>query len=612
MAVRLFNRGMTRPLGRGSGRAAIIISGVLLAAMPAQAQRASAPPLRPNIVILLADDWGFSDVGAFGSEIATPNIDALAHAGMRFSNFHVSGSCSPTRAMLQTGVMNHRAGLGNMPETIPDSHRGKPGYDTVMNHRVVTIAELLRASGYRTYLTGKWHLGSDPTRLPEARGYDRAFSLADAGADNFEQRPIEGMYDTAAWTENGKPATLPKDYYSSRFVVQKMIDYIDADRKSGKPFFASINFLANHIPVQAPDSDIARYAAMYQDGWTALREAREKRAAALGIMPAGTAIVTMPTTPDWKKLDAEERAAAVRVMQAYGGMATAMDREIGRLVARLKASGDYDNTIFVFLSDNGAEPTNPFHSLRNRLFLGSKYDLATANIGRRGSFSAIGPGWASAAVSPLSGYKFSATEGGLRVPLIIAWAGNTSLRAGGINDGLAHVTDILPTLTELAGVPGHGGSWRGKAVESVTGRSLVPALKGLPGSVHGDEPLGYELSGNAALFRGDYKLVRNLAPTGDGQWRLYDIRSDPGETRDLSTAMPDRFAAMMADYRAYAKANGVLDMPAGYTADEQINAYAFERQGKPRLIRLGLWVGGIVLFLSGLVWGLRRRRARTA
>ena len=211
-------------------------------------------------------------------------------------------------------------------------------------------------------------------------------------------------------------------------------------------------------------------------------------------------------------------------------------------------------------------------------------------------------------MSPLSGYKFSATEGGLRVPLIIAWPGNASLRSGGISDSLAHVTDIVPTLTELAGVPGHGGAWQGKAVEPVTGRSLVPVLTGRSASVHGDTPLGYELSGNAALFRGDYKLVRNLAPTGDGRWRLFDLKTDPGETRDLAAAMPKRFAAMLADYRAYAKANGVLDMPAGYTADEQINRYAFEHQGKPRLIRLGLWIGGLVLLLSAFVWNWRRRR----
>ena len=607
MAVRVRTTNVPGRKGRFR-RTAIIACAALFAATPAQGQQKSTAPRQPNIVILLADDWGFSDVGSFGAEFATPNIDALAYAGTRFSNFHVAGSCSPTRAMLQTGVMNHRNGLGNMPETIPDEHRGQPGYDTVMNHRVVTIAQLLKAAGYRTYLTGKWHLGSDPTRLPEARGYDRAFSLADAGADNFEQRPIEGMYDTAAWTENGKPATLPKDYYSSTFVVQRMIDYIEEGRQSGKPFFASINFLANHIPVQAPDSDIARYAALYKDGWAALRTARAKRAAALGIVPTGVPIVTMPTTPDWSKLETDEREAAVRVMQAYAGMATAMDREVGRLVAHLKASGDYDNTIFVFLSDNGAEPTNPFHSLRNRLFLSMQYDLSTANIGRRGSFSAIGPGWASAAASPLSGYKFSATEGGLRVPLIMAWPGSEKVQPGAIRHGLAHVTDILPTLTELAGVAGHGGRWQGKAVEPVTGRSLVPMLSGATDSVHGDTPLGYELSGNAALFRSDYKLVRNLAPTGDGKWRLFDLKSDPGETRDLSAAQPERYAAMLADYRAYAKANGVLDMPAGYTANEQINAYAWQQQGKKRAIKAGLWLGGGLLALAWLIWGCRRRK----
>lgn len=600
------------------GRAVAVVAGALLVTMPVGAQPApppadtspadTSPAIPPNIIILLADDWGFTDVGAFGAEFATPHIDALARAGMRFSNFHVAGSCSPTRAMLQTGVMNHRAGLGNMPETIPDAHRGKPGYDTVMNHRVVTVAQIFGAAGYRTYLTGKWHLGSDAARLPGARGYDRAFSLADAGADNFEQRPIEGLYEIAAWTENGKPATLPDTYYSSRFVIDRMIDYVEADRASGKPFLASINFLANHIPVQAPDSDIARYSAMYRDGWTALRAARAKRAAALGIVPDNLPMVTMATTPDWPTLDREERRAAVRVMQAYAGMASAMDREIGRLVAHLKATGDYDNSIFIFLSDNGAEPTNPYGPLRNRLFLNLQYDTATANIGRRGSFSAIGPGWASAAASPLSGYKFSAAEGGLRVPLIVAWPGSDRVRAGGINAGFAHVTDIVPTLADLAGIRLHGGTWQGRAVEPITGRSLAPMLAGAAGSVHGDTPLGYELSGNAALFRGDYKLVRNLPPTGDGQWRLYDIAADPGETRDLAAALPDRFAAMMADYRAFAKANGVLDMPAGYTADAQINLYGWRQQGRKRAIQAGLVAGAGLLAISALIWGWRRRR----
>lgn len=590
----------------------ILAAAALSLATPAFPQTASAPSRKPNVVILLADDWGFSDVGAFGGEMATPNIDALARVGVRFSNFHVAGSCSPTRAMLQTGVGNHRAGLGNMPETIPPEHVGQPGYDTVMNHRVVTIAEMLRAAGYRTYLTGKWHLGSDATRLPHARGYDRAFSLADAGADNFEQRPIEGMYESAAWTENGRPATLPRDYYSSTFVVQKMIDYIEADRASGKPFLASINFLANHIPVQAPDADIARYAGQYRDGWTALREARARRAAAAGVMPAGVPMVTMASTRDWSSLDADERAAQVRVMQAYAGMATAMDREVGRLVAHLKASGDYDNTIFLFLSDNGAEPTDPMSRWRNRMFLGNAYDLSTGNIGRRNSFSYIGPGWASAAVSPLSGYKFSAAEGGLRVPLIVAWPGNSQIDQGTVVHSFTHVTDIVPALLDLTGTSAPQGQWQGRAVEPISGRSLSALLIDPAVPIRGDdEAVGYELSGNAALFRGEYKLVRNLPPTGDGRWQLFDIRRDPGETRDLAAEMPERLAAMQADYAAYAAANGVLEMPEGYTADDQINENAFNNVMKPRLLRAAPWVAGVVVLLLGSVWWRRRRRTQT-
>lgn len=568
---------------------------------------------QPNIILLVADDWGFSDVGAFGAEIATPHLDRLAYQGVRFSNFHVAGSCAPTRAMLNSGVMNHRNGLGNMAETIPDAHVGKPNYDTVLNFRVTTLAEMLKNAGYRTYLTGKWHLGSDARRLPHVRGFDRAFSLADAGADNFEQKPITGLSRHAAWTENGRPATLPKNYYSSRFLVDQMISYIDRDRRGGRPFFASINFLANHIPIQAPDADLARYRGHYQQGWDALRAERARRVAQLGLLPADTAMVRMDTTPDWNRLSPEKRDRAVREMQAYAAMATAMDREIGRLVAHLQAIGEYENSVIIFLSDNGAEPIDPYDRFRNRLFLSLQLDMKPENIGRRGTMNAIGPGWASAAVSPLRGYKFSATEGGLRVPLIMHWAGADparGLQAGAIAKGFAHVTDIMPTIAELARVPlpDGGGTTGGK--EAVTGRSLVPMLRGGEGSVHGDTPLGYELSGNAALFRGDYKLVRNLPPTGDGRWKLYDLARDPGEVKDLSLAEPQRFQSMLADYRAYARTNGVLDMPAGYRSDDQINLYAMRQQGMRPLIAGAVLILFSILLIGGPIWVWRRRRAR--
>ena len=582
-----------------------------LLALSTASPAVAAPPAKPNIVILLADDWGFSDVGAYGSEIRTPHLDALAAAGVRFSNFHVAGSCSPTRAMLQTGVISHRAGLGNMPETIPPAHRGKPGYDTHLNNRVVTLADQLRAGGYRTYLTGKWHLGHTPDTLPTARGYDRAFALSQSGADNFEEKPNLLLYQKADWSEDGKPAHLPKPYYSSTFVVDRMIRYIDDGRASGKPFFASINFLANHIPVQASDADIAAYAGRYTSGWTALRDQRRTGAISKGVMSADVRMVTMKSTADWAKLSSEEKAQRSGAMTAYAAMATAMDREVGRLVAHLKASGDYENTIFVFLSDNGAEATDPMAmgrmaSANARYF----YDQSIAQQGRPGSLTAIGAGFASAAASPLRGYKFTASEGGLRVPLIMAWPGHSAIKSGRVVPGFAHVTDMAPTLLSLAGVPAQRGEFGGRAVEPMAGRDLAGLLNGSQTVAHpADVPFGYELSGNAVLFKGDYKLVKNLPPYGDGGWHLFDIVSDPGETLDLSRAQPDRFATMQADYAAFAKANGVLPMPEGYSAPQQIFENARETLLIPRL--LSLWplamaLGGVI---GGLIWWRRRRQA---
>ena len=577
-------------------------SRILLAALLVTTTAAAPAPTPPNIVILLADDWGFTDVGAFGGEIATPNIDALAATGVRFSNFHVAGSCAPTRAMLQTGVSSHRAGLGNMPETIPPAHRGKPGYDAVLNNRVVTIAQRLGAAGYRTYLTGKWHLGNTPATLPTGRGYDHAFALSQSGADNFENKPNLLLYDKADWTEDAKPATLPPNFYSSRFIVDKMIEYLDAGDQS-KPFLASVNFLANHIPVQAPDSDIARYRGRYDAGWTALRSARRTGAIAKGVMPAGMSMVSMRSTPDWSRQFPAERRQRSGAMQAYGAMATAMDREVGRLVAHLKASGQYDSTVFVFLSDNGAEATDPMINPIARANALVQYDQRTDQQGRPGSLTAIGAGFASAASSPLRGYKFTASEGGLRVPLIIAWPGNPTVAGGRVASGFTHVIDIAPTVLQAAGVT--PAAVVGKA--PMTGHSLLPMLTDATTSVRpADEPLGYELSGNAVLWKGNLKLVKNLPPYGDAQWHLFDIARDPGETHDLAAVRPITFNAMQADYAAYAKADQVLAMPPGYSAPRQIVENAIDDLLWPRLRPLLAWAAAMLAIIVTGVWLVKR------
>ena len=572
-------------------RAVIGLAALLLAT--------AAAPAPPNIVILLADDWGFTDVGAFGGEMATPNIDALAHSGVRFANFHVAGSCAPTRAMLQTGVDSHRAGLGNMPETIPPAHRGKPGYETYLTGRVTTIAERLRSAGYRTYLTGKWHLGHTPDTLPTARGYDHAFALSQSGADNFADKPNLLLYDRADWTEDGRPATLPADFYSSRFIIDRMITYLGRGDQT-RPFLASVNFLANHIPVQAPDADLAANRGRYDAGWTALRQRRRSAAIAAGVMPSGIAMATMRSTADWASLTPAERQQRRGAMEAYAAMATAMDREVGRLVAHLKSTGQYDNTVFVFLSDNGPEATDPMATTLPRANAIALYDQSTARQGRAGSLTAIGTGFASAAASPLRGYKFTASEGGLRVPMIIAWPGNAAIGQGTVATGFAHVTDVAPTLLALAGVP----------APAMTGHSLLPMFGGGDAVVrNADEVLGYELSGNAVLWKAALKLVRNLPPYGDGDWHLFDIVADPGETRDLRRARPVEFAAMQADYATWATAGGVLPMPAGYAAPRQIEANALDDLLWPRLRGALPWAGGVLALVFGLAWWRERRHA---
>ena len=381
---------------------------------------AANPKAPPNIIVLVADDWGFTDLGAYGSEIATPHLDALAKQGAKFSNFHTASVCSPTRAMLLTGVDNHRNGVGNMPETTPAAHEGKPGYEGVLNDRVVTLASLLKDRGYHTYITGKWHLGKTPATLPGKRGFERSFIQADSGSDNWENRTYMMLYDKAYWFEQDKEVRLPKDFYSSTLFVDKAIDFIDAGRADGKPFFTYIGFQANHIPLQAPKAFVEKYKGRYDAGWAVLRQERHARAVALGLVPKDSAMVTLASTLDWNALSADEKREQAKHMEVYAAMAEAMDHEIGRLVAHLKARGQFDNTVFVFLSDNGSDPADPLKIPASRAYVSMNYDTQAPMRGGKGTFSANGPSWASATVAPLQGYKYFAGEGGLRVPLVIS------------------------------------------------------------------------------------------------------------------------------------------------------------------------------------------------
>lgn len=531
---------------------------------------------RPNIVLILADDLGYTDLGSFGGEIATPTIDSLASEGIRFTNYHTAANCAPARAMLLTGVSNHRAGVANIIEMIPPEQRDHPAYQGELGDNVVTVATLLETAGYNTYMAGKWHLGHTKDKLPSRRGFQRTVALADSGADNWEQKPYLPIYETANWYADGERITLPDDFYSSRFLVDKMIEFIQSDQPATGarevPFFAYLPFQAVHIPVQAPQEFIDRYEGRYLEGWTRLREERRQRAIELGIVLPNVPAVTMHTTRNWDALSDEDKRFEAKRMAVYAAMVEAMDFHIARLVQYLRDSGQFDNTVFIVTSDNGSEPSGP--DILNTAL--ARFSLARQNytadydtLGLKGSFVNLGPSFASASASPLAYYKFYVGEGGLRVPLIMA--GKPLAIQPRISRAFTHVKDITPTILALAGVEQPAARFAGKPVEPITGKDLRPLLSGSVDRVYGEEEsVGYELAGQGVLFQGDYKLVMNREPVGDDTWRLFDITHDPGETRDLREDEPERFQNMLTLYEQYKRENGVLDLPKGYDHIRQI------------------------------------------
>ncbi len=526
-----------------------VLAPLLLSIQP-MAVFPSERPERPNIVLILADDLGYTDIAPYGSEINTPTLSALAEQGVSFTNYHTAANCAPARAMLLTGVDAHLAGVPNIPEMLAPEQRQHAHYQGVLGNNVVTVATLLESAGYHTYMAGKWHLGSSDGKLPSQRGFQRTVALADSGADNWEQRPYIPLYDKANWYADGEEYQLPEDFYSSRFLVDKTIEFIDSNVDDEQPFFAYLPFQAVHIPVQAPQEFIDPYMGTYDSGWGALREQRLARAVELGIVPEGIDIARMSTTDDWQALSDERRRYESKRMAVYAGMVESMDFHMGRLIDYLKAQGLYDNTLIIFTSDNGAEATgaaDPDEFAARRMTSSLGYNTDYETLGLKGSYGSISPSFASAAASPLSYYKFYAGEGGMRVPLIVAapWLA----RQGQLNHAFSFVTDITPTILSVAGVAAPGHRYAGKPVESMIGHNLKPLLHGESDRVYGTEDaVGYELAGHAALFQGDYKIVFNRSPLGDDRWRLFNIVEDPGETHDLAAEMPSRFQQMLSAY----------------------------------------------------------------
>ena len=523
------------------------------------------PPTRdrPNILLVVADDLGYSDLGSYGGEISTPNLDALARSGLRVTDFYVSSRGAPSRAMLLTGVDNHIAGFGNLRRRLAPNQDGRPGYEGRLNERVVTVASLLRDAGYHTIMAGKWELGADPESLPAARGFERSFVLHDGAASHWDdmKSAVPGR-ERARYTENGRNVSaLPADYFSTEHFTDFIIDSIDAKRGDGRPFFAYLAYQAPHGPLAVPDDWRDRYADRYEKGYDAVRAARllrmkQKRLVKESVRP----YPGIPTIPAWGDLSEDQKRAQARKMELYAAMVENLDFHLGRVLDHLREIGEYHETLIVVLSDNGSEAGDRGPAgmdARNREWYAQHFpDSDFESWGRKGSFTEYGPAWAQVGMVPFRLFKGTHAEGGIRSPLIASGPGVAG--RGKISRELLHVTDLTPTFLELAKVP-HPREYRGRSIAPLQGESLAPLLAGeWRAGRRSDDWIGFELAGDRAIRRGPWKLVWMPPPFGTGEWRMYRIDRDPAELYDRSGKQPEERQALLALWEEYVRANGVV------------------------------------------------------
>ncbi len=567
------NKDMDGPRARRRGNNPKLLSLVFLAIVgmfaacvsPADALAAETPR-RPNIVIILGDDLGFADMGSFGGEIRTPNLDALAKDGVRFTNFYTHATCSPTRSMLLTGVDTHLNGLGNMDEWAAPNQWGVEGYEGYINDRVAMLPQLLKGAGYHTYMVGKWHLGKQPDQIPRARGFERDFTLLDGAGSYWDMTNFTAASPRSVFTEDGRYLTqLPKDYYATKTYTDKLIGFIDANCGDGKPFFAYVSHQAPHDPFHLPRDWRNRHVGEYDKGWDAVRQERLKRQIELGIMPPGTELAErMWFLPDPIVLAPAPRALLGKKMELYAGMVENLDFHVGRLIDHLKKIGEYDNTIFIVFGDNGAEGTDLFQMVagspgsRDYLFAAINWSQTHPKAwGDPGSYVGYGPMWAQVSMTPFSQYKGWMAEGGIRNALIVSGPG-VRQPAGSINHGLMHVADIMPTLLDVAGAS-YPKTHQGRELPPLIGKSWSRVLAGQADSVRTDQDyLAWEIFGNRAVRQGDWKLRWQFKPYGKGDWELFNVAKDPAERKDVAAQNPEKVKALTALWDDYVKANNVI------------------------------------------------------
>ncbi|MFC3784374.1 arylsulfatase [Sphingopyxis italica] len=520
-------------------------------ALPATAQTPARPAAlaaaqqakRPNVIVILVDDMGFSDIGPYGSEIPTPNLDALAANGLRFTQFYNSARCSPSRASLLTGLYPHEAGMGGLDSIV---RPGLGGFQGRLADRAVTIAEVLKPAGYFTGMAGKWHVGAQHGTPPKAVGFDR--SMFQKGGTYFPDQPGKGRTFV---TIDGRQARLDSpevgkgEWYASDMLVDWTVRFVDEAKVAGKPFFLYLPFTAVHFPVMAPADEIAKFKGKYMAGWDQLRRDRFERQKKTGLIAADATLPdVLPEAYDWDKLPAADKERFDTIMAVYAAAISRMDKAIGTLVADLKARGEFDNTLILFMSDNGGNAESGPDGRTGAAPWGGKY----SNI-------FVGLNWATLQNTPFRYFKHYAEEGGIATPLIASWpAGIDAKVRGTMVREPGHLVDVMPTLAELAGAK-YPARFDGHDIRPMSGRSFAGAFDGKP--LTRSVPIFWEHEGNKAVRDGKWKLVAQFG----APWQLYDMSTDRTETRDLAAAHPDIAARMTQQWNDWAAKSFVDPWP---------------------------------------------------
>ncbi|GAB6166203.1 arylsulfatase [Thermostilla marina] len=486
--------------------------------------RAETP--RPNIVLILADDMGYSDIGCFGGEIPTPNLDALARDGLRFTQFYNTSRCCPTRASLLTGLYQHQAGIGMMTTARPDA---PPAYQGYLNQHCVTLAEVLKSAGYHTYMVGKWHVGmSKQSMWPCRRGFDRYYGILSGACDYFRPQAKAGL------TLDSSPAPAPHEgYYTTDVFTDYAIRFLES-QPDDAPFFLYVAYNAPHWPLQAKPEDVKKFLGKYLCGWDEIRKRRWKRQCELGIVdPAWGLSPRDPVVPAWDTLTKTEQKDLDARMATYAAQVHCMDYNIGRLVTVLRRMGKLENTLILFLSDNGAcpEPWNDLNPTGTAHLGGGKFK--DPNDPTKGGAWSYGQGWANASNTPFRRYKTKSHEGGISTPLIAYWPAGIRVPGGTIIHDVGHIRDIMPTVVELADAE-YPTVRNGRFIHPAEGNSLVPIFA--QGSRIPEPWLFWEHRLEGAVRHGRWKAIYF---ENTGEWKLYDMETDRTEQHDLSNRYPE-------------------------------------------------------------------------